>query len=194
MGDVDILSVPYMPQWGEDADERRGDCGPACNAMLVNYTTLKGPSVNEMAFACGQPTTSPGQFYTNHAQLRTGARAFGVTLQTRSKYSPPILDLPLLKSKVDQGKPSIVLVHYGVMRHETNHLDIVHNQDQKYDRGHWMLFVGYDGNDVILHDPDYWGARTQQGKFRQMPASAFVAALKAVAPGCTVGDQGLVVL
>ena len=86
-----------------------------------------------------------------------------------------------------------MLVHYGVMRNETNHLDIVHNQDQKYDRGHWMLFVGYDGNDVILHDPDYWGARTKEGKFRRMPASAFVAALEAVAPGCTVGNQGLVV-
>ena len=188
-----ILDVPFLPQWGTGADERVGDCGPACAAMLVQGLTEFTPTVNQMALQCGQPTTDPGQKYTNHAQLRKGTARYGVTLKSRSRYSPPILDLDLLKAKVDDGLPSIVLVHYGVLRNETNHLDVVHNQDQNYGRGHWMLFIGYIGDDVVLHDPDYWHPRTHEGKARKMPASAFVAALEAVAPGCSVGNQGLVV-
>jgi hypothetical protein len=36
-------------------------------------------------------------------------------------------------------------------------------------------------------------SRTDDGDHRYVPTDAFVAALEAVAPGCTVGNQGLVV-
>lgn len=192
------LNVPYLPQWGEGADQRRGDCGPACAAMIVRFLTNHAPTVDQMAAACNQPRTYPGQNYTNHAQLRQGAAAYGVTLQTRSKYTPPFLSLGLLMSRVDQGKPSIALIHYGVLRDKTNAFpDIVHNQDQKYARGHWVVFIGYDVAGVYIHDPDFgfWPDvdRVDEGSHRWIPTMAFNDALVAVAPGCTVGNQGLVV-
>lgn len=191
------LDVPYMPQWGVGADERRGDCGPACIAMIVPFLTDENPTVNEAAEACGQPEEGSGSLYTNHAQLRKGAAAYGVTLLSRSPVLVPPLALELLEDQVDAGLPSIALIHYGVLRDETNKLPAtlgyVRNQDQNYDRGHWVVFIGYDKKDVWIHDSDYWGAREQDGNARRVPINAFEKALKAVAPGCSVGFQGLVV-
>ena len=192
-----LLDVPYLPQWGVGADVRRGDCGPACVAMVVRDQSTHSPTVDQAAATCGQPATGSGSLYTNHAQLRNGAAAYGVTLATRSKYQPPELTLELLEDKVDAGLPSIALIHYGVLRDETNKLDAslgyVRNQDQNYERGHWVVFIGYDKADVYIHDPDYWGAREQDGNARRVQRFAFERALEAVAPGCSVGFQGLVV-
>jgi hypothetical protein len=165
--------------------------------MIVPFLSNPNPTVNEAAEKCGQPSTGTGSFYTNHAQLRQGAQYYGVTLETRSKYRPPELTLELLEDQVDAGLPSIALIHYGVLRDETNKLPAtlgyVRNQDQNYDRGHWVVFIGYDKKDVFIHDSDYWGAREQDGNARRVPINAFEKALEAVAPGCSVGFQGLVV-
>jgi hypothetical protein len=191
-----MLDVPYLSQWGAGADERRGDCGPACVAMLARYYGYGHPAVtvDEAAAACGQPITEPYSNYTGHKQLRDGAGHYGITLRTRSKYAPPSLTLPLLKAQVDDGHPSIVLLHYGVLRDLTDDTGYTENQDRTYSRGHWCLFVGYDDKLVYLHDPDYYGAHVNYGKFRAVPTPAFVSALGAVAPGCTVGNQGLIVV
>ena len=198
-----LLDVPYLPQWGVGANVRSGDCGPACDAMIVRFLTDYVPTVDVMAQVCDQPPTGPGSKYTGPKQLREGidgnggALFYGVTLATRSKYQPPGLTLELLTSQVDAGLPSIALIHYGVLRDETNKLDAslgyVRNQDQNYERGHWVTFIGYDKADVFIHDPDYWGAREHDGNTRRVPRIAFFSALKAVAPGCSVGFQGLVV-
>ena len=189
-----LLDVPYLSQWGEGADERRGDCGPACIAMMAHFLTFERPTVNQAAAACNQPKEGDASGYTMHWQLRQGARHYGFTLETRSKYRPPILTLDLLKAQIDAGEPSIALIHYGVLRDETNGSGFVENQDQNYDRGHWCLFVGYDDVAVYLHDSDFWGQQVNNGKFRCVPNRAFVEALAAVAPGCTVGNQGLIVV
>jgi hypothetical protein len=188
------LAVPYVSQWGDSANQRSGDCGPACIAMLARYVTGKSPTVDRAADACGQPATGPGASYTDHAQLRKGAAFYGFTLQTRSKYSPPPLTIQLLKEKIDAGRPSIALIHYGVLRDLTNPITgIVHNLDQKYARGHWIVFTGYDDEGVYIHDPDFWGQRVNDGDSRLVPESAFTEALNATAPGCSVGNQGLII-
>ena len=191
-----ILRVPYLNQWGQGADERRGDCGPACVAMLARYynSAFNSVTVDEAATACGQPTGGDGAKSTMHWQLRDGARAYAIELETRSKYKPPELTLDLLKAKVDEGDSSIVLLHYGVLRDGTNGTGYIENQDQAYARGHWCLFVGYESGDVYIHDPDFWGERRGDGGFRLVSNYAFVKALKATAPGCSVGNQGLVVV
>jgi hypothetical protein len=187
------LAVPYLSQWGAGADQRPGDCGPACIAMITAYLTAKRPTVDEAAAACGQPPAGEGAKYTNHAQLRQGARAFGFTLESRSKYTPPPLTLELLKSQVDKGRPSIALIHYGELRDRTNPISgIIHNQDQNYARGHWITFTGYDQKGVYIHDPDFWQDRSNDGNARFIPTAAFAAALAATAPGCSVGYQGLI--
>ena len=190
-----LLDVPYMSQWGAGADERRGDCGPACVAMLAQYTwpTAEKINVDRAAYHCGQPTAGEGAKYTGHKNLRDGAMFYGIPLHTRSKYRPPILTLDLLKAQVDANKPSIVLIHYGILRDSTNATGFVENQDQNYGRGHWCLFVGYDDRGVYIHDSDFWGQYVNNGKFRFVPTRAFVSALEAVAPGCSVGNQGLVI-
>lgn len=189
-----ILPVPYLSQWGPTANVRRGDCGPACVAMLAHYRTGQRPTVDQAANACGQPSSGDGQNYTDHRQLRQGASLYGFTLQSRSRYIPPPLDLALLQTKINDDKPSIVLLHYGVLRDKTNGVEgVIKNQDQTYGRGHWCPFIGYDENGVYIHDPDFWGARISDGDRRFIPEKAFTAALAAVAPGCTVANQGLVI-
>ena len=69
----------------------------------------------------------------------------------------------------------------------------VRNQDQNYDRGHWVVVIGMNYKDVFIHDPDFWGTREQDGNARRVPRIAFFDALKTVAPGCSVGYQGLIV-
>ena len=190
-----LLDVPYMSQWGEGADERRGDCGPACIAMMAKHKWPDATDINvdAVGWYCGQPTAGEGAGYTMHWQLRKGALHYGIPLRTRSKYAPPPLTLDLLKAQVDADKPSIVLIHYGVLRDCTNDSGFTENQDQNYDRGHWCLFVGYDDQGVYIHDSDFWGQYVNNGKFRFIPTRAFVSALEAVAPGCSVGNQGLVI-
>lgn len=187
------LQVPYLSQWGAGADQRPGDCGPACVAMITHYLTDQRPTVDQAARTCGQPAGGEGARYTNHAQLRNGAKVYGFSLVTRSKYTPPQLTLDLLKAQIDRGRPSIALIHYGVLRDQTNPIaGIIHNQDQKYARGHWVAFIGYDQKGVYIHDPDFWRDRSQEGNARFIPTAAFTAALNATAPGCSVGNQGLV--
>ena len=199
-----LLDVPYMSQWGEGADERRGDCGPACIAMMAQHKWPDSTDINVDAagWYCGQPTEGEGAGYTMHWQLRKGALHYGIPLRTRSKYVPPILTLDLIKEKLDAGLPSIALVHYGVLRDLTNDSGFTENQDQNFERGHWFLPVGYDNMGIYVHDPDYWRYRASDGtwidkrpngKFRFIPTRAFVSALEAVAPGCSVGNQGLVI-
>jgi hypothetical protein len=187
------LPVPYLGQWGEGADERRGDCGPACVAMLAHFLSRFRPSVDQAAAACGQPVTAPGSHYTNHAQLRAGAQAYGFGLRTCSEYNPPKLTPDLIKANLDDGRPVIALVHYGVLRDHTNGTGYAENQDRNYERGHWFLVVGYDADGYIVNDPDYWGDSAYLGDHRYIPCDAFELALATIAPGCTAGHQGLIV-
>jgi hypothetical protein len=191
----DIINLPYIPQWGPGADQRPGDCGPACVAMIVHGLTQYRPTVDDAATACGQPIgDDPGSRYTNHAQLIKGARSYEIKLASRSKYRPPQLTLKYLTNRAKQGFPSIALIHYGVLRNETNPIPgIIHNQDQNYDRGHWVVFLGATSEGVYIHDPDFWGERQHDGGNRFIPEVAFEKCLGAVAPGCTVAYQGLTV-
>lgn len=190
--------VPYLSQWGTGADIRQGDCGPASVAMIVHHLTSHRPTVDEVAASCGQPTSGRGSLYTGYAQLKRGALAYDVTLEVRSPYTEKRglqrLDLGVIREFVTKGLPVIALVHYGVLRDKTNGVPgIVNNQDQTFTRGHFFDVVDFAGDDPIVNDPDYWKNRVSDGEYRRIPVDAFEAALKAVAPGCTVGYQGAVV-
>jgi len=191
------LDVPYFSQWGPGADVRRGDCGPACVSMIAAYKVGTPVSVDRMADYCGQPSAGVGSQYTGHANLRKGALACGVSLKTVSPagaglgLKPYLIDLHLYN-----GNPVIALIHYGVLRDELNHYspdEYTYNQDVNYDRGHWCLVVGYGDDFYLIHDPDFWGNRTLEGAWRKVPRLAFDEALRSVAPGCTMGHQGLVI-
>ncbi len=56
------------------------------------------------------------------------------------------------------------------------------------------MFTGYDQKGVYINDPDFWSDRTNDGNQRLVPETAFTEALNATAPGCSVGNQGLVII
>jgi hypothetical protein len=199
------LDIPHITQWGPTANKRRGDCGPACVAMSAHGLTEFRPTVDEAAYACRQPESGQGSFFTSIYQLRgdpptaprgpSGLYVYGLKSDIASPYSSPKMTLPLLKSQVDKGLPSISLIDYRKLRELTNPIPgIVHNQDQGYNFGHWVLFVGYSDDGVYVHDPDYWGPRVEEGAYRWIPNHAFVAALESPAQGNTYGSQGLIIL
>lgn len=190
-----ILPVPFLPQWGEGADVRQGDCGPASVTMLVHYLTGHRPTVDQVADACGQPTAGKGSQYTGHGNLRTGAAHYGITLESRSPYTDrESLSIWFLKDQINAGKPSIALINYGVLKNslKSSGAEIIKNQDT-FEGGHWLVVVGYEGNFILVNDPDFWRARASDGDHRRIPVEVFEMALGAVAPGCTVGYQGLIV-
>ena len=189
------LAVPYLSQWGPTADKRRGDCGPATVAMTAQALTEYRPTVDEAAVACRQPTSGQGSFFTSVYQLRDGLRVYGLNSDIASPYSAPRLTLDLLKTKVEDGLPSIVLIDYRKLRELTNPIPgIVHNQDQAYNFGHFVLFVGYDDAGVFVHDSDFWQDRVDEGAYRYIPNDAFIASLESPAQGNTYGSQGLVII
>ena len=178
-----ILNVQYLSQWDRpDADDRPGDCGPACVAMLARFLTTSNPTVDEAATACGQPTTGRGKWTTGFNHLETGAKFYGITLD----YRRP-LDIVTLCDFIDDGKPSIALINYGVLG---EYLD---NQDT-YEGGHWVLVVGYDGENIIIHDPDWKDDRRAEGAFRHIPRTVYDLAAGTPKKGYfSKGWQGLVV-
>jgi uncharacterized protein YvpB len=185
-----MLDVPYLSQWdAPDADDRPGDCGPACVAMLAHYLTDERPTVDDAATAAGQPRTAPGKWYTGHAQLRAAARAFGLNLLTRSPASGNPLALDLVEIELAAGRPVIALINYGTLAD-----DVGGNQDS-FRGGHWVLVIGYDADNFYIHDPDFWGTRRFEGAERRVSRQALGRAMATVS--ATAGNnynwQGLTV-
>ena len=183
-----ILPVPYLPQWGVGADARRGDCGPANVAMLAHYLTDKRPTVDQAAAACGQPIPSSS---TSFGDLQRGVAFYGVKLSACGPWNKTPLTLDIFKRAIDLGKPSIALINYGVLRHMTDADErAVKNWDRNYNKGHWVVFVGYDADGVYVHDPNY-PPPMNDGNARWLPVCAFVAALTVPAEGNRYGSGGL---
>lgn len=208
--DAGRISLPafYLSQWDKpgqlggydvDADDRRGDCGPACLASMIFFLTSHRPTVDEVAEACGQPTAGSGANYTNHAQLRQGAAEYGITLRSSQRLG---LMKETLVKQLRKGFPSIVLVNYKTMRVRcAGYLSIVQNQDTGFDGAHWVLVVGWNPESAcldsgfVINDPDFWGARRGEGNHRIVPEDVFLEAMGTVSatPGASRNYQGLVV-
>lgn len=169
------LPVPYLCQWGPNANRSPGDCGPACVAMAVHYLTDQRPTVDEVATACGQPEKSN---YTNLTQVSKGARAYGL----KTTYTHP-LTRPIIQHQLNQERPIIALVNYG---------RLPDNQDD-YTGAHFLLLVGCGNEHVIVHDPDRLSGESF-GEFRHIPWADFLDALGSTAqtPGNSRNNHGIV--
>lgn len=134
------LDVPYLNQLdGADADYARGDCGPACVAMALNFHG-QTVTVDQVSQATGLPA---GFLFTSWQTLNTAARAFGYSVV--SSLGNTFDDI---RSEIDAGRPVMALINYAK-------LPAISKYDPAYARGHFLLIIGYDDQGVVYHDP-YW--------------------------------------
>jgi hypothetical protein len=163
------LPVPYLSQWGPDAGRSRGDCGPACVAMVARFYGAGHVTVDQAAIAAGQP---PGSASTNIGQLRTALTSFGVA---GSFVSP--LPADRLRAELNGGRPVIALLDYE---------HIPGRQDTAYTDNHFMVVVGYRNGAFLVNDPDWQGTRVQEGDHWRLAEADLIKAINAA------GRQGIV--
>jgi hypothetical protein len=203
------VSLPafYFSQWDRpgtidsidvDADDRRGDCGPACLTSIIAHLKREYPTVDQVATACGQPTAGPGANYTNHYQLRQGAAYYGVTLASRTPGNRRPLTVFMCKEEVFAGRPVIALINYGTLRDRLAYFPAAIQNQDSFRGAHFVLVVGYRLHPVLgwcleVNDPDFWQPRRSDGNHRLVPLAAFDQALRDRAGSNRWGSQGLVV-
>lgn len=147
------LDIPHRSQWDvPSADLAVGDCGPTCVAMLLNglgqqvtpddlYYVIY-PDLKDNPGAA-----VPNKGYTHFGQLARAALAHGLTLE-RYTYAPGGA-LESLKTSLQDGSPSIVLVKYVTWRARTGN---------DFSGAHFVIAVGCDDEHVLVHDPLFGSA------------------------------------
>jgi outer membrane protein assembly factor BamB len=148
-----ILPVPFRYQ------EKDYYCGPACLQMVFSYY---GASVLQSEIACVARTIGfPLYAGTMASDLRRAAQFSNISTSMGDQLSHNItgyasrqlgysafeaqsMNLTVLESFLDQGKPLILIMWYS-----SRHVD-----------GHFRVAVGYNQTDVFLQDPynrPLWG-------------------------------------
>jgi outer membrane protein assembly factor BamB len=151
---VTVLPVPFRFQ---DKDYY---CGPACLQMVFGYF---GRSVLQSEIASVARTVGFPVYGTNDDELRRAAQfsSESTSMGNQLSYnitgyaSQPLgcsafeeygMNLTVLESFLDQGKPLILMMWYSSSHHD----------------GHFRVAVGYNQTDVFLQDPynkPLWGSR-----------------------------------
>lgn len=155
-----LVQVPYRSQWDADAGLVRGDCGPACVAMMLDWHGTH-VAIDDVSCECGM---SAQKRVTTAADLIGAAGGHGLTLSRRNG-----MEADDFLAETRSGRPVICLVHYG---------SIPDRQDRNYTTGHWMVVIGVDAEAVIVHDPNWWGGRRDEGLARRIPKWIFEQALR----------------
>lgn len=142
-------SPPYKSQWDNDANARGADCGQTCVAMLA---ALKGISVavNDLRFQSSTSGLTTGYDLVNNFD--------SVGIKANWKYWTDS-DVRSYASLGEAPVNSICLVKYSGFKRESV-------QDDNYFGWHWVVFLGQTDTHVIVHDPDYWGNRRDEGAFK----------------------------
>ena len=150
-----ILNIAYKSQYDPDAATSRNDCGPACLAMLINAFGLT--ATTDAVFR--RTGASPND-YISMAQLMRVGESYGVPLEYRRGWG-----LGELRAMLDLGRPLIALVHYAAFFEFQPGLSTQSN----FTGPHFVLAVGYDENNVIVHDPLWTDGRRNEGAFKKWP-------------------------
>ena len=147
-----ILEVPYISQWDVEANFARNDCGPTCVAMILRYYGIK-KGVNDVYKLIGVS----GDQLIGLRELQTVSKQLGVGLDLEVGKN-----IDNIKTIIEKGIPLICLIHY----------DYIPKQD-RWVGGHFVVVCGYDGDNIIVHDPDHWSSRRDEGKFKRCKVSDF---------------------
>lgn len=132
----------YRSQWDADANQKRNDCGPACVAMVLDAFGTH-IAINDIS-----AEMMPGQDVGTDAGDLVGAlQKRGINALAWTSGSYPQL-------------PAICLVHYAGF-------DRANVQDAAFMGWHWLLVLSLNDLTAVVHDPDYWGARRNEGSLKR---------------------------
>ncbi|HSG26478.1 MAG TPA: C39 family peptidase [Anaerolineales bacterium] len=156
------LAVPYRSQSDQDARLATTDCGAACVAML-----LEGFGRFEKIDDIFRSTGRPHNAFLSRGDMIKAAAGYNFALR---RYNVGSQDF--LKNSIDKNKPFIALVHYAAWSKPNSGVDTQSN----FSSAHFVVVTGYDGNDVFIHDPLWWGSRRSEGSHKRMSYAKFAAA------------------
>lgn len=131
------LEVPYVSQLGPDAQAYHNDCGPACGVMLLQAFTDHAITVDQFYAETGHTTDT----YTSYGEIR--AVLYRYDLATEMIWG---MNWGQLEIVLTEERPIIALIKYQVLAAE---MDTYSN----FQGQHFVVIVGIDDPDVLLHDP-----------------------------------------
>ncbi|MBN2044826.1 MAG: C39 family peptidase [Anaerolineales bacterium] len=156
------LEVPYRSQRDSDALYAPSDCGAACVGML-----LKAYGMDVTIDAIFRATGQPQQNFLSRGDLIKAANKYQVSLRRFSGG-----DQDYLKRRIDENRPVIALVNYKAWSTPGSGVTTM----STFTKTHFVVVTGYDGDDILINDPLWWGSRRLEGKDKRMTYPQFAAA------------------
>ncbi|MEW5987933.1 MAG: C39 family peptidase [Chloroflexota bacterium] len=156
-----LLDVPYLSQWDETAQTHRADSGPTCLAMLLNAPPAARSVTVDALYQTSEVSetseVSPSQLVSMATRVGLALAGDVVTMETA---------IGRVKELISEGRPFIVLVNTAEWEGVT----------QNNSRGrHYVVVVGFDDENVYVHDPSFTAERWREGEFFAWPYSQFLA-------------------
>lgn len=171
------LPVPYFSQWGEGANRRRADCGPASLLMVGRFYGKMGRlSVDDL-------TAQTSLLQSDTGLMPQALVTLGLLhgLRTYVHKNTTILDI---QRELMAGRPVIPLVHYRYISGRLDQADSNPATD-----GHFMVIVGADDTHVVANDPDYWSPYTQKGHNTLVPETEIEKAMAGFGGTCVFARE-----
>jgi ABC-type bacteriocin/lantibiotic exporter with double-glycine peptidase domain len=132
------MDIPYRSQWDPDALQKRSDCGPACVAMVLD--------------AFGQ-----------HVEINQLSQ---IDISDDGTTATELIGL-LTKYGIQHARKSAAFVPPGICLVRYSGFSRANVQDKHYTGWHWVVLLDIDPQRVIVHDPDWWGSRRDEGAHHQ---------------------------
>lgn len=171
-----LLDVPYRSQEAQDAKKYGNDCGLACVAMIKQYRTGINMSIDQLA------AIRPPAPFSKTTDLVAVGRKIGLRMETTDGSIGRVLSIGRIKAEIQLGNPCILLVCYERIPDRLN---------RKYRGGHYILAVGFDDEQIIVHDPDWWGPLENEGAFRRYHESVITDAMRGCPGYFSISQQGV---
>jgi nucleoid-associated protein YgaU len=153
-----LLDVPYTSQKDvKTAGYSFNDCGPCCLAMMV---LSLGQQITTDQIYKSANIANKGPLLVS--TVRNAGNLYGLDLKVHDISSDASIDG--LKKWLDGGRPALALIDYAPIMRAGYQESAIHG-------GHFVLVVGYDDDDVIVHDP-YWNKQGGKNRYWRIPVFA----------------------
>lgn len=129
------LSVPYVGQVGDGANEHGNDCGPSAAAMVIRFAGRDCPSVD----ALFNEVYPSGDGYTSFGDLAKLLDNRGIEVDYDQEVTIGEMYEYLVK-----GMPVIALIRYGALSSI---------RPNNFTGSHFVVVIGLDLDSVFIHDP-----------------------------------------